>query len=407
MKKEIKCVELFAGVGGFRVGIEKHNTNKFKFNTIWSNQWEPSTNVQHASDIYKLRFGDIGHFNEDINKIDAKKIPEHDLLCGGFPCQEYSIGTVNAKGIVGKKGVLWWDIHRIIKEKKTPYLILENVDRIIISPSKQRGKDFSIILKSLIELDYIVEWRIINAAEYGMPQKRKRTYFLVYKKNSKLGKEILKKKTSLIENMYLNEEFKIKKLNVNEIIETDLSNSIKDISDNFNKNNDMKIRAYYNCGIAFDNKAYSLKVENDYIGNFKTIEDILIDEKDIPLELYINNKDISKWENYKFAKSVPRVNKTTGFKYNYVQGNMDFPDKINKPSRTIITSEGGKTASRTTHAIEVNGKLRRLHPIEIERLNGFPDNHTIEVGFTKRGFLMGNALMVDIITKISNIIKNV
>ena len=96
----------------------------------------------------------------------------------------------NSKGIEGKKGVLWWSIYRILKEKgdKMPEMVfLENVDRLLLSPAKQRGRDFAIILECLNELGYIVEWRVINAAEYAMPQKRRRTYIVGYKKDSKVA----------------------------------------------------------------------------------------------------------------------------------------------------------------------------------------------------------------------------
>ena len=188
MAKTLKIIELFAGVGGFRVGLEE--ADKEFFQTVWANQWEPATKIQHAAAVYKERFGHI--CNEDINTVKTEDIPEHDMLVGGFPCQDYSVATTlsNSKGIEGKKGVLWWSIYRILKEKadKKPEIVfLENVDRLLLSPAKQRGRDFAIILECLNELGYIVEWRVINAAEYGMPQKRRRTYIVGYKKESRMA----------------------------------------------------------------------------------------------------------------------------------------------------------------------------------------------------------------------------
>ena len=188
--KNIKVVELFAGVGGFRLGLEGWEGNaatsgyktklNSKFEVVFSNQWEPSTKVQHASLVYEKRWGTKGHSNADVSTLDIKEIPNHDLLVGGFPCQDYSVATTlkNSKGLIGKKGVLWWSIHKILNEKKQPppYIFLENVDRLLISPAKQRGRDFAIILKSLDDLGYAVEWRVINAAEFGMPQRRRRIY---------------------------------------------------------------------------------------------------------------------------------------------------------------------------------------------------------------------------------------
>ena len=163
----MKVVELFAGVGGFRIGLEgwqkKSSSSGYKkpinsiYEVVWSNQWEPSTKIQHASNVYEKRFGKIGHSNVDIENVDVKEIPDHDMLVGGFPCQDYSVATTlkNSKGLIGKKGVLWWSIHKILVEKKNKpkYLFLENVDRLLISPSGQRGRDFAIILQSLNELN--------------------------------------------------------------------------------------------------------------------------------------------------------------------------------------------------------------------------------------------------------------
>ena len=155
MENKIKVVELFAGVGGFRLGLEGWNNKsassnykenfKSPYEIVWSNQWEPSTKIQHASMVYEECFGKENHSNEDINEVvtrNVEGIPDHDLLVGGFPCQDYSVATTlhNSKGLKGKKGVLWWTIHRILEEKKNKpkYLFLENVDRLIKSPATQR-----------------------------------------------------------------------------------------------------------------------------------------------------------------------------------------------------------------------------------------------------------------------------
>ena len=184
--KEVRVIELFAGVGGFRVGLDRADSSFFK--TIWANQWEPATKVQHAAMVYEKNFGSGSVVNDDINLVKTEDIPDHDMLVGGFPCQDYSVATTlsNSKGIEGKKGVLWWSIYRILKEKgenRPAIVFLENVDRLLLSPAKQRGRDFAIILECLNELGYIVEWRIINAAEYAMPQKRRRTYIVGFRKD--------------------------------------------------------------------------------------------------------------------------------------------------------------------------------------------------------------------------------
>ena len=154
--------ELFAGVGGFRIGLARAG-----WRTTFSNQWEPSTKVQHASDVYIKQFGEKGHTNIDLAKIES--LPRNiDLLVGGFPCQDYSVAkTLNSsKGLKGKKGVLWWEILRLVRRHKPRFIFLENVDRLLKSPSNQRGRDFAVMLKTLGDQGYLVEWRVVNAAEY-------------------------------------------------------------------------------------------------------------------------------------------------------------------------------------------------------------------------------------------------
>ena len=198
----IKIAELFAGVGGFREAVE-HSPLKNHFEVTWSNQWEPSESakqgdLQNANRVYIEKFGKHGHYTDDIHLItdSEKKLPkdiaEIQMLVGGFPCQDYSVAKPKntAKGIRGPKGVLWWSIERILRDVRPNYLLLENVDRLINSPSANRGRDFAVILKGLDSLGYIVEWRIVNAADYGFPQKRRRIFILAYQKDSPASKKI-------------------------------------------------------------------------------------------------------------------------------------------------------------------------------------------------------------------------
>jgi DNA (cytosine-5)-methyltransferase 1 len=410
----IRTIELFAGVGGFRIGLENAKCANKKFEIVWSNQWEPSTKIQHASDVYCARFGFENHSNEDISTVDTFDIPNHDLLVGGFPCQDYSVASTlkNAQGLVGKKGVLWWEIHRIIREKKEKapkYLILENVDRLLKSPASQRGRDFAIILSSLNSLGYAVEWRVINASEYGMPQRRRRIFIFATKKDTK-PYNLLKEKTPLeiINKLGLfAKTFPIKTINKKEIIINTLSDDLVDITNNFNTKTPKK-NPFLEAGYMIDGRFYTVKCEACYDGERKVLGDFLIEENKVPPEYYISESELEKWEYQKGAKSIERVNQTTGHKYLYTEGSMGFPDCLKKPARTIITGEGGTSASRFKHVIQINGKYRRLTPIELERLNMFPDNHTLGVSDTKRAFLMGNALVVGIVEKLGkNLLKEI
>jgi DNA (cytosine-5)-methyltransferase 1 len=399
---KLKVVELFAGVGGFRLGLEKNNNYKI----IWSNQWEPLTKIQHASMVYENNFGSKNHSNEDINEVvtrNVEEIPNHDLLVGGFPCQDYSVATTlhNSRGLKGKKGVLWWSIHKILEEKKVKpkYLLLENVDRLLKSPAVQRGRDFAVMLKSLNDLGYAVEWRIINAGEYGMPQRRRRVFFIGYHKSTSIYKRIGKSKKIdwLLEKGTIATAFPLFKINeLDEPIK--IQGDLVKITNEFNKNG--KLSPFKNTGLLFNGIAYTAKTNPNYIGK-TTVLGSLLQGGVIPSEFYINQKDKDKWKYLKGAKKIERISKE-GFKYKYSEGGMIYPDALDNTSRTIITGEGGKSPSRFKHVIETEKGLRRLTPIEIERLNMFPDNHTKMdcITNTKRAFFMGNALVVGVVEKI-------
>ncbi|MBN4070313.1 DNA (cytosine-5-)-methyltransferase [Olleya sp. AH-315-F22] len=398
--KKMKVAELFAGVGGFRLGLEKSN-----YEIVWSNQWEPSTKMQHASKVYEARFGKENHSNEDINEVvtrNVEEIPDHDLLVGGFPCQDYSVATTlhNSKGLKGKKGVLWWSIHQILENKtnKPKYLFLENVDRLLKSPAKQRGRDFAVMLQSLNDLGYAVEWRVINAAEYGMPQRRRRVFFIGYHKSTDVYKRLQKSNKTdwLTEKGTIANAFPVTK--TNSIQEVELKGDLVEITNNFNK--DGKLSPFQNTGLLIKGKVYTTKTEPNYDGKKTVLADVLQNGEVTP-EFFIDENDKDKWEYLKGAKTIERKS-PDGFVYKYSEGGMIYPDALDNASRTIITGEGGKSPSRFKHVVVSDRGLRRLTPIELERLNMFPDNHTKLDGITdtKRAFFMGNALVVGVIEKI-------
>jgi DNA (cytosine-5)-methyltransferase 1 len=412
MMRKLKVVELFAGVGGFRLGLEgwlgksasSNYTKSFEspFEVIWSNQWEPSTKTQHASLVYESRWGKAGHSNVDINLIEVSEIPDHDVLVGGFPCQDYSVATTlkNSQGLIGKKGVLWWSIHKIIREKanKPKYLIFENVDRLLSSPSKQRGRDFAIILKSLCDLGYDVEWKVVNAAEYGMPQRRKRTFIICYQHCTPISQRLRTSdptewltSVGVLAKAFPNQaqgkskDFKIE-------------GNIVHISNEFNKENSKDV--FLNHGVLIGDTVRTIDLRTAFDGPFITLGQIL-DNCETPREFWIDDSEFEKWKYLKGAKKESRIT-PEGYEYEYSEGSMAFPDALDKPSRTIITGEGGRAPSRFKHVIMDGNRLRRLTPIELERLNMFPDNHTLQesVSDTKRAFFMGNALVVGVVEKI-------
>lgn len=397
----IRVVELFAGVGGFRIGLEGASD---AYETIWSDQWEPSTKHQDASLVYVARFGREGHCNRDINTVPTSDIPDHDLLVGGFPCQDYSVAATLSRsgGIEGKKGVLWWQIYRILDEKgenRPHYLFLENVDRLINSPATQRGRDFAIILASLSDLGYIVEWRVVNAADYGMPQRRRRTYIVGYHKDSTVARRILHAKDWLHYDGVMASAFPFTPKEKTQS-EFTIEGTIQEVSDCFNKGR--QNTPFGNAGIMVDRHVLSVDAIPDYDGSIQTLGDILVDEQFVPEEFYISAEELPKWQYEKGAKKINRVSKE-GYEYVFSEGGMAFPDYLDRPSRTMITGEGGTAPSRFKHVVKTrSGRYRRLIPIELERLNMFPDNHTwhAEVSDGRRAFLMGNALVCGVVEAI-------
>lgn len=406
---EKTAIELFAGVGGFRCGLNHVElkdgkvVEKGNWKFLWANQWEPATKSQEAYECYAKRFGEDSVSNVDIFEVDKHDIPDHTLLVGGFPCQDYSVAQTlsNSKGIEGKKGVLWWAIEQTLAIKQPPFVLLENVDRLLLSPAKQRGRDFGIMLRSFFENGYDVQWRVINAGEYGLPQKRRRTYIFAYHKSTNYYKRMQKVKDRdvIFEKGLFVQQFPIKS-EYQAISETSISEykDLKDVSDNFKCQ-------FYNAGVMTNGGIYTVKVKSDYnlIYPLRNIrEENPVDEK-----YFLNDKQIEKFAFLKGSKKIPRV-KPNGEPYYYCEGSMPFPDNLDAPARTMLTSESG--VSRTTHVIEdfKTKKLRLLTPRECERINGFPDDWT-NTGMSdkKRYFMMGNALVVGVIERIGKEIEKI
>ncbi len=390
--------ELFAGVGGFRIGLANAG-----WKTVFSNQWEPSTKIQHASDVYVANFGPEGHSNEDIANV--KDIPSIDLLVGGFPCQDYSVAKSlnSSKGLEGKKGVLWWEILRLVQKKKPKLIFLENVDRLLKSPSSQRGRDFAVMLKTLGDEGYLIEWRVVSAADYGFPQRRIRVFIVAKRtRNKPINFEtFLTKEGILARSLPVSSSFEAQG-------EIDLSESPDVISRTFNKGAGKS--PFLNSGVYFAGKAYTLKSIPAHKGKRELLGDVVLPDSEVPSEYLVAANRIKDWEYLKGAKSIERTHSASGLTYNYAEGKMAFPDLLSNPSRTILTGEGGSSPSRFKHIIKTKKGYRRLTPVELERLNGFPDNWTLyasdgsEISDARRAFFMGNALVVGLIEKVGKVL---
>lgn len=394
--------ELFAGVGGFRLGFDRLESG---WKTTWFSQWEPGARTQWAHNCYVQHFGDSPdlnnefHTGEDISTMDKQAIPDHTLLVGGFPCQDYSVAHTlsSSHGIEGKKGVLWWQIRDTIIAKKPPFCIFENVDRLLKSPAKQRGRDFGVILACLAKEGYSVEWRVVNAAQYGAAQRRRRTFIFAYRNDTIYGQKMADISADMIikNGGLMAKAFPIQ--NIGQITETVIGGDIVDVSDNF-------AFAFETAGYMCKGRIYTAKVteqEEEPITLGKILQ-TTVDDK-----FYITNEKMPKWTYLKGAKKIPRKS-ADGHEYTFSEGPIAFPDPWDRPGRTMLTSES--TINRSTHVVSDPGigRLRLLTPVEAERLQGFDDEWT-NTGMPDRMryFCMGNALVVPMITRMGRVLDTI
>ena len=406
----MNVLELFAGVGGFRVGLEKVSP---KFKTLWSNQFEPSRKSQDAFEVYNYHFPDSENWNEDIATISDKRFSalkdKIDLIVGGFPCQDYSVARTkkNEQGIQGQKGVLFWEIIRATKLSNPKYLLLENVDRLLKAPSKQRGRDFAIMLRAFADLGYGVDWRVINPADYGWCQRRKRVFLFVYRKDT----DYFKQQQAL-------EDFGVGSSGIFESTHETKAEIIKDRASSFTLPEDIVevsdsfSTQFWNSGSMIEGRVVTKELEPNYEGSRKVLGGILESPLDLSDTMYLSEDKVDKFRYLRSAKKFERTN-SEGYTYTYSEGAMALVDSAELPSRTLLTSEG--SISRTTHVIEDDKGYRLLTPLETERLQGFPDNWTqvklskgkeVVVSDTRRKFFMGNALVVEVVEHLGKYIAD-
>lgn len=404
--KNIRTVELFAGVGGFRLGLEAASD---RFEVTWANQWEPAMQEQYAFECYTSHFGcNESYVCQDIATV-KHSVPDHDLLVGGFPCQDYSIMKKNSAGIEGTKGRLWWQIDDILREKRPQYVLLENVDRIIRSPAQQIGRDFSIILRCLYEKGYAVEWRVINAADYGCAQRRRRTFIVAYHNQTQRFRDLadgvciqgIKKMHQYVMNQAVlakafpisTHRHKYTESWIDEMVYLD----IPEVS--------AKQRVYlYNAGVMMNGRIYSVDVQPALEPSVPLGE--VLETGHVVEQFFLRDEDMPKWRYAKGPKHEQRKRRD-GSTYWFSEGRVQFPDALNKPSRTMLTSES--QVGRTSHVVvdHATSRLRTLTPIECERLNGFPDDWT-NTGMPDRMryFCMGNALVVPLVERIGRVLAD-
>ncbi len=410
----MRVAELFAGVGGFRLGLETASPG---FLTSFSSQWEPpgSAGKQFASRCYEAHFGSDGHFNEDIEKVldrvdsgdlDLGRI---DVLVGGFPCQDYSVAKPlnQSDGIAGKKGVLWWQIHRLLtlqgRSGHFPeWVFLENVDRLLKSPATQRGRDFAIMLASLSDLGYDVEWRVVNAADYGFPQRRRRVFIVGQRRKQ----PVVDGTRMVFRDGVLARAFPVLNDKVSESFEGPhivLKGELSQITREFGVG--VVQSTFLSAGFVSNRRVWTFGPKPAQPTERAVLDDVLVEEHLVPREFFVAEASLTKWKYLKGSKNEPRVHRSGG-RYFYTEGALPFPDPADRPARTILTSEGGSAPSRSKHIVATSdGRYRRLLPLELERLNGFMDDWT-DTGMTdnQRAFCMGNALVVGLVEKVARVI---
>jgi DNA (cytosine-5)-methyltransferase 1 len=425
--------DLFAGVGGFRQALEGVQGSPFEFTL--SCQWEPGSRIQHASLVYQERWKGGIHLNEDIQVVlsseegrQSIRDAEIDVVCAGFPCQDYSVARPlsQSMGLAGKKGVLWWSIAQFLQlrnaeERPVKYLLLENVGRLLSSPVANRGRDFAMILSTLRALGYAAEWRILDSAEYGHPQRRKRIYICAYHNSTGIYERLATVaagtaalETTPLLHTLLYDAFPCSLVNPSDAILPALSVLAEPMDEQSAFQSPPSGRSPFgNIGLMLNGAVFTCTARAAVIDDFsvfsghktaQTLGDVIRQTGQIPTEFYIKPEDEVRWRQAKAAKAVPR--NANGFQYTYTEGAMSFPDAVDRPSRTIITSEGGTTPSRTKHSVPDAGRFRRLVPEELEALNGFPRGFTAVPGLTDtvRARLMGNSLVVPMVRRIGDVL---
>lgn len=466
-------VELFAGVGGFRLGLERDlvgfdpesgwrwkEPDRPDWDVVWGNQWEPSTKSQSAFDRYSATFATQGmHVNDDIAKVlndigvpryDGRTVarwskiggrddalPEgFDLLVGGFPCQDYSVAKPlsQAQGLGGGKGILWWEIARILQQYRPPHVLLENVDRLLKSPSTQRGRDFAVMLACFAQLGYAVEWRVINAEDYGFPQRRRRVFVYATRQTEQLGElgatadrltidprrwgKLVSElgarqvqRSGVLANALECQLGDVPREDIVSLGATAPEVDPYDISERWAQH---PVSPWRNAGVMVGGVAWTADVASTYDGKrwslgemllpFEEVRErfpqFLIPEEELGAPSTLDHEQdveeglVGTWRYLKGAKKVPRG------RYHYAEGAVAFPEPLDRAARTVLTGEGGRSPSRFKLVVQQEGVYRRLTPVELERLNMFPDGWTEGMSDGRRAFMVGNALVVGIVERI-------
>lgn len=366
----VRYIDLFAGIGGFHYGIDRINSarpdeeantniadvknqtigNQKAFSCVYSNEWN-----QYASSVYKKHYGKCD--TTDITRVTAEDIPDHDLLVGGFPCQAFSMAGKRA-GFNDTRGTLFFDVARILKAKRPRYFILENVKGLL---SHEHGQTFKTILTVLADFGYNIQWNVFNSRHFGVPQNRERVYIIgnlrglprpeilfITGKNGediRVGRNDEPETERVIRTRQLGQNGKLTSPIANAIQSTE----IPCVIDN----------AYPNRARVFSKYAPTVR---DY-GSGGNKMPMVVDHGKAKLTEVANTVDA-----------------------NYFKG---------------LDNHGQRTG------IKEGARIRRLTPVECERLQGFPDNYTkygeggAEISDSQRYKMLGNAVTTNVVTAVA------
>lgn len=372
----MKFIDLFAGIGGFRYGLQKveiesesssdnesgaSQHGQRAFHCVWSNEWD-----KYANQIYTKHFGECD--SRDIRTIDTKDIPDHDLLCAGFPCQSFSIAGKRL-GFEDTRGTMFFEIARIIRDKRPRYFLLENVKGLL---SHDEGKTFQTILGVLSDLGYEYQWQVLNSKNFGVPQNRERVFIIGHLRE-----------TSRPEVFPIGESYSISHQTkyAEQAGRSRISSTI-----------DARYGSLRNAGETYLH----------YIGGIKGKRDMwLKDNKQ-------NSRNFSQgqrvYSSDGIASTIAGNAGGLGGKTGLYAIPVLTPDRMEKRQNGRRFKNDGDPAftltSQDKHGVYDGLNIRRLTPIECERLQGFPDNWTEGISDTQRYKCLGNAVTTLVITEI-------
>lgn len=413
--KQIKFIDLFAGTGGIRLGLEQAcNELGYKSECVMTSEIKPS-----AINVYKENFNNADIVG-DITKIKSEEIPNFDILLAGFPCQPFS-SAGRQKGFEDTRGTLFFEIARILKDKSPEYFLLENVENLVIhnlsAEDKKNGETIGDTLKTILyvlkNLGYNVEWKVLQASEFGVAQIRRRIY-IVGSKNKQISLDNFTRKTCNFG--------EIQEYGIN-VLDTDFTKKVK----NYLKKENLPLSYLYDKSIR-DKRGKENNLHSWYLelrgstneSQCKLMEQLLLErrnkqkakEKGVPLkdgvgltkeelkQIYSGNQfelDLENLYQYGYLKKY-KIETYAEELYDIKCGRLSFPfTKFLDPNKPCLTL----VATDATHLGVIDGdNIRKLTVRECLRLNGYPETYRMDIEYNKALDLLGNAVVVPVIKEV-------